>query len=130
MANPEEWDTEYIKELKKHYTDDIVNYMFREAVGGTKFSRLYSLLSLVQLFDPNEEETFVELKKIIEKAKELGYDGTDPAIEYGLNSSFEAGLVEVPRGKQEYRLNPRFREWVIKQKSDIKATLNTFKTRH
>ncbi len=126
MSNPEDWDTGYIKELKKHYANDIINYMFREGVKGTKFSRLYSLLSLIQIFDSKDEERYVELKKIVAKARELGYDGTDPAIEYGLNSSFEAGLVEVIKDKQEYRLNPRFREWVIKQKNDIQTTLKTF----
>lgn len=120
MADPNEWDTKYLNELKKHYVYDVVNYMFRES--DNKFSRPYALLSLAKLYDHNNANHYYSLKEIVEKGKILNFQGTDNLIEYGLNSSYEAGLVEVEETKN-YRLNPRFRQWVTKQSTDILATI-------
>jgi hypothetical protein len=124
MAGPNEWGTKYLSELKKHYVYDVVNYMFRES--GNRFSRLYSLLSLAKLYDRNNEKNYYSLKEIAEKAKDLEFKGMDNLIEYGLNSSFEAGLIEVEEiEKKSYRLNPIFSQWVIKQSYSILSTINT-----
>lgn len=130
MTNPEDWDTEYIKELKKHYANDVVNYMFRES--DNKFSRPYSLHSLAKLYNEKDEGKYFTAKEVAEKANDLGFEGADNLIEYGLNSSCEAGLVEY-NGNGGYRLNSAFREWVIRQTKGTKsilATIKTFKTKN
>jgi hypothetical protein len=128
MADPNEWDTKYLNELKKHYVYDVVNYMFRES--DNKFSRPYSLLSLARLYDYNNENNYYGLKEIVEKARDLKFQGADNLIEYGLNSSYEAGLVEVEEtNRKNYRLNPRFSQWVIKQSIVILTTIKKHQTK-
>ena len=130
MPNPNEWDTKYINDLKKHYAYDVVNYMFRAS--DNKFSRPYSLLSLAELYDIQDVERYYDLNEIAEKANELGFSGQNNLIEFGLNSSYEAGLVEI-RDDSNYRLNPRFCKWVIEQskgRSSISSTIRRFQTRN
>lgn len=122
--------TKYLRELKKHYTYDVVNYMFRESDG--KFSRLYALLSLADLYENNNKQRYYDLKEILSKAQDKGFNGSSALITHGLNHSSEAGLVEIEgTGKlRNYRLNPEFSEWVIEQckgRGKILATINSFR---
>jgi hypothetical protein len=126
MANPDEWDTKYLKGLKKSYVYNVVNYMIRES--NNKFSRPYSLASLAKLQRVSKnEKAYFSLKEIVEKATELGFNGPDNLIEYGLNSSYEAGLVETD--EKSYRLNSIFRQWVIEQSTDILTIIEKFKSK-
>ena len=130
MTNPDDWDTKYLKELKRHYAYDVVNYMFRES--DNKFSRPYSLLSLAELYDDKNEKRYYDLKEIAKKAEELGFNGTNNLIEYGLNSSYEAGLVEIGDDKS-YRLHPKFCQWVTEQSKGpggILITIRTFRAKN
>ena len=66
----------------------------------------------------------------MEKARDLKFQGADNLIEYGLNSSYEAGLVEVWEiDKKSYKLNARFSQWVIKQSNDILTTIKKHQTK-
>jgi hypothetical protein len=130
MANPDDWDTKYLNDLKKHYAYDVVNYMFRAS--DNKFSRPYSLLSLAELYDSQDADRYYDLKKIAEKANELGFVGPNNLIEYGLNSSYEAGLVEIGNDKS-YRLHSQFCKWVIEQskgRGSILSTISKFQTKN
>ena len=123
MANPDNWNTKYLKGLKKNYVYNVVNYMIRES--NNKFSRPYSLVSLANLQQVSKiKNDSFSLKDIVKKAKDLGFDGPDNLIEYGLNSSYEAGLVETD-GKS-YRLNSKFSQWVIEQSADILTVIKKF----
>ncbi len=129
MTNPDESDTKYLKELKKHYVYDVVNYMFRES--DNKFSRPYSLLSLATLLhDDNDKQKYYGLREIAKKAMDLGFEGAENLIGYGLNSAYEAGLVEIEKiNEKSYRLNPRFSQWVIKQRQGINTTIKNYQTK-
>ena len=129
MTNPDEWNTKYLNELKRHYAYDVVNYMFR--VSNNKFSRPYALLSLARLYDSQDVERYYDLKEIAKKAKELGFNGKNNLIKYGLISSSEAGLVEIDKDKS-YRLHAKFCQWVIEQSKgsgSISTTIKTFRAK-
>ena len=128
MADPNKWNTKYLNELKGHYVYDVVNYMFRKS--DNKFSRLYALLSLAKLYDHNNANHYYSLKEIVEKAKDLNFQGTNNLLEYGLNSAYQAGLVEVEEtNKKNYKFNPRFRQCITEQSKDILTTIKKHQTK-
>ena len=120
--------TKYLRELKKQYTYDVISNMIRES--DDKFSRLYALLSLADLYDDNNKEGYYNLKKILSKAQEKGFNGSYALITHGLNHSSEAGLVEIEKtgNKRNYRLSPVFSEWVIEQYKVPRGMLATIST--
>ena len=124
--------TKYLRELKKQYTYDVISNMIRES--DDKLSRLCALVSLADLYDDNNKEGYYNLKKIVSKAQEKGFNGSYTVISNGLNHSSEAGLVEIEKtgNKKNYRLSPVFSEWVIEQYKvprGMLATISTFQVK-
>ncbi|MHB8396934.1 MAG: hypothetical protein ACYDAZ_06405 [Thermoplasmataceae archaeon] len=124
----EEWNTDYIDELKKHYVVDVVNALLAHATQ-YEYTRLYPLLALVKLADKQNPHKQFLYTEILDKAKELGYTGSDDGIKWGLHAIWESGMVENEGDeKGSYWINPRFRKALYEAGTDLKSTLNKLKT--
>ncbi len=129
MTIMEEGDTRYLNELKEHFVNDLMNSMLAESIGGgAKFSRIFPLVSLVELYDGKDKEKFFDFKEIANRASRLGYKGAEVGLFYGLRPSIEAGIVEK-QGDKKYRLSPLFGIYVNNRKEWLLNIIKMFVTR-
>lgn len=126
----EEWphpEDSYLNRLREHYVDEAVNAMLANSTD-RKFTRLYPITSLIELYDKDEPRKLFEYGNIIKKAKELGYKGTNSGIRFGLHILWELGIVENEGGDGgSYRIDPRFLKGVLAIEVDLKAKLKRLK---